>query len=42
MSLVAAAAFVRQSQRIVADEPAALVEAERHQAVAGEKTVRGW
>lgn len=36
MSLVTAAASVRQAQRIVADEPAALVEAEGHQAVAGE------
>ena len=37
MSLVAAAALVRQAQRIVADESASLVEAERHQDGAGEK-----
>lgn len=35
-SLVAASASVRHAQRIVAEEPAALVEAESHQGAAGE------
>jgi len=36
-SLVAAAALVRQAQRIPANKPAALVEVESHQGVADER-----
>lgn len=36
-SLVAAAALVRQTLRIVVDEPGVLVEAARHQDIVGER-----